>query len=140
MTVATDTYLVYTTTEEGHGGVYLWWRPNRAGYTRFIGEAGRYTRAEAEQISRMRGQEGALPLAAVMEGATLKITGKLLPGVHGEPASGQTKPSERLLATADAVIDELKGRRGLWPDDLDEDKKTVDEIRLAIARIIGGAS
>lgn len=28
----------------------MWWRPNHAGYTQFIEEAGRYPQAEAEQI------------------------------------------------------------------------------------------
>lgn len=28
----------------------MWWRPNRSGYTAFIEEAGRYSRAEAERI------------------------------------------------------------------------------------------
>jgi hypothetical protein len=28
----------------------MWWRPNHAGYTQFIEEAGRYLRPEAERI------------------------------------------------------------------------------------------
>lgn len=83
-------YLVYTTVEEGHGGVYLWWGPNRSGYTRYVEEAGRYTLNEAKSIIRMRGQEGAVPLDVVLENASSvlkigKLHEKLEPGLYGAP-------------------------------------------------------
>lgn len=87
---ATDeaAWLVYTTTEEGHGGVYLWWKPNRSGYTRYVEEAGRYTKSEAESICKMRGQEGAVSVdvVAAQTSSVLrigKLHEKLTPGVHG---------------------------------------------------------
>lgn len=38
----------------------MWWRPNRAGYTQVIEEAGRYPRAEAERIIASATCDGAL--------------------------------------------------------------------------------
>lgn len=65
-------WLVYTLTEPGHGSVLLWWKANRCGYTAKVDEAGRYTRAEAEEIERLRGQEVAVPLAEV-EAHTVRV-------------------------------------------------------------------
>ena len=136
---ARDVFLVYTTTEEGHGGVYLWWGPKRSGYTRLIAEAGRYTRDEAAEIVRTRGEEGALPLSVVEAGAVLKISGKLKVGIHEEGATAHDgKQGQRHLALADAVIDELKGRSGMWPDNLDDE--TEKDVRETLARIVGGTS
>ena len=38
----------------------MWWRPRRSGYTQHITEAGRYDRAEAEQIVKQATCDGAL--------------------------------------------------------------------------------
>jgi hypothetical protein len=42
-------YLIHTTTERGHGEVYLWWKPKGAGYTRLVEEAGRWDLADLLQ-------------------------------------------------------------------------------------------
>lgn len=39
----------------------LWWKPSRAGYTRDVNEAGRYTEEEARSIERIRGLDTAVP-------------------------------------------------------------------------------
>lgn len=41
-----DQYLVWSNEHRA------WWRPNSAGYTRFVESAGRYSRAEAIDIAR----------------------------------------------------------------------------------------
>lgn len=82
-------FLVYSAKEEGHGEVYLWWKPNRSGYTRYVEEAGRYTPAEAAEIASMnRGSVGAVPLDVVMEHASRVLRIGALherpePGIHG---------------------------------------------------------
>lgn len=44
----------------------LWWKPNSAGYTIFLDEAGRYTRAEAERHTDPDGTLG-MPLLFAMK-------------------------------------------------------------------------
>lgn len=46
-----EEWLVYTLDEEGWGEVFLWWRPNSCGYTRFLGEAGRYSEEQAKSLT-----------------------------------------------------------------------------------------
>lgn len=48
-------YLLFTTSEQGWGEVVLWWKPEGAGYTRFLDEAGIFTRDDA--LSRARPAE-----------------------------------------------------------------------------------
>ena len=57
----TEEWLVYTLTEDGHGGVYLWWCPGRS-YTRYLEHAGRYTEEEVRRIVA-DGREVAVRLA-----------------------------------------------------------------------------
>lgn len=45
-------------------GRAMWWRPNRAGYTTDLNAAGRYTKAEAESIARIRGDDFPVPESA----------------------------------------------------------------------------
>lgn len=88
-----DPFLIYTVKEEGHGSVYLWWKPNRCGYTRYIEDAGRYSAAEAMKIVGNNSDSvGAVPLDVVMRHASrvLRIGTlheRLEPGVHGLSAS-----------------------------------------------------
>lgn len=49
-----STYLVWSNQHA------LWWRPRSAGYTPVIEEAGRYSRAEAEDIVRKATLDGRL--------------------------------------------------------------------------------
>lgn len=49
------------------GNNYLWWRPDRRGYTDNIAEAGLYDEAEARSIERLRGQEIAVPESVVLK-------------------------------------------------------------------------
>ena len=54
-----DTYLIWS---NEHGA---WWRPNAAGYTMRIEEAGRYSREEAISHSRVRDQHRDRPLPEI---------------------------------------------------------------------------
>ncbi|WIM97812.1 hypothetical protein ACTOB_001366 [Actinoplanes oblitus] len=49
-----DSYLVWSNQKT------MWWRPRNSGYTQYIEEAGRYTRAEAEEIVRKATVDGQL--------------------------------------------------------------------------------
>lgn len=49
-----DSYLVWSN-QKG-----MWWRADRRGYTQIIDEAGRYTRAEAEDIVKSATLDGKL--------------------------------------------------------------------------------
>lgn len=43
------------------GNDALFWKPNEAGYTRFLELAGRYSREQAEEICGIRGEEFMVP-------------------------------------------------------------------------------
>lgn len=47
--------------KERVGGLVLWWRPDRHGYTTNLLEAGKYTGIEAESIYRIRGTDFPVP-------------------------------------------------------------------------------
>ncbi len=97
-------YLVYTTTEEGRcsaGPVYLWWGPNRSGYTILIENAGRYTLDEAKSIMRMRGAEGAMPVELALKSASHvvkidRLQKKLDPMLHEDGIDGLIAPQKAL--------------------------------------------
>jgi hypothetical protein len=54
-------YLVQCTTTNADGHLVLWWAPKRNGYTPDVDKAGRYTKVEAEEIERLRGEERKVP-------------------------------------------------------------------------------
>ena len=45
-------WFLYTTKEPGHGDVLLWWRAGGAGYSRYLEEAGIFTREQAESFEK----------------------------------------------------------------------------------------
>jgi hypothetical protein len=51
------TYFLYTTKEPGHGDVLLWWRKGGAGYSRYLEEAGTFTREQADHYVNGSGYE-----------------------------------------------------------------------------------
>lgn len=55
------------------GDYALWWRPNRNGYTHCIGDAGLYSKEEADRIVALRGQERAWARDAVVPGIQLAV-------------------------------------------------------------------
>jgi hypothetical protein len=61
-------YYIFTT---AHGGCdeALFWRPEEAGYTRFLAAAGRYSKEESDAICKMRGQDFAIPCEIAEERA-----------------------------------------------------------------------
>lgn len=64
-------YVIYTLDERGHGDVCLWWKPQGCGYTRYLDEAGRFSKAEA---SARVGSDGDVVVAlAVAEHAAKRV-------------------------------------------------------------------
>lgn len=56
---------------EGSYDQAMWWRPNRAGYTYDINQAGRYTQAEAQRIeTNSRGEDFGIPMSEIDEMTT----------------------------------------------------------------------
>jgi hypothetical protein len=53
--------------KERVNGLALWWRPERSGYTTNLLEAGKYTRADAESIYRIRGTDFPVPETNVLK-------------------------------------------------------------------------
>lgn len=43
--------------EHTHGDLKVWWKPDSMGYTTDLGEAGRYSREEADRICRKAGED-----------------------------------------------------------------------------------
>lgn len=59
-----DKYLILAAVKDGVNGQSLWWRPSHSGYTCSLGEAGIYTKAQAEQIQiTSHGEHVAVPYA-----------------------------------------------------------------------------
>jgi len=66
-------YLVYCS-ERQYDGVACWWRPGRCGYTRNIDEAGRYSKAAADEIERdSRGEDCGIAEDEVMAMTLVRI-------------------------------------------------------------------
>jgi hypothetical protein len=64
-----DDGMFYIQHTQNYAGDYiLWWGPNGSGYTFDLDRAGLYTKAEADSIVGLRGQEKAWPKAAVQPG------------------------------------------------------------------------
>lgn len=72
-------WLVWNTTD------CLWWKADRAGYTRIIGEAGRYTLPEAIACATSRSQDLAYPTEVVMPSPELSKTLTGDSGIRHEP-------------------------------------------------------
>ena len=74
MTVNAGTWLIWSLEHTA------WWRPGRWGYTTVLAEAGRYTRAEAEEIVARANivaiHECAIPIEAVA--VSVRIEGGIL--------------------------------------------------------------
>lgn len=77
----TDFWLIYSLKEAVHGEVCLWWKPKAMGYTRYLEQAGRFTREEAE--AHQRGASG--DVAILEESTALKAALRVVPldGVGG---------------------------------------------------------
>jgi len=60
-----ELYLIQCKSESA-GNSVLWWKPDRLGYTGDLDKAGRYTKAEAESIERLRGEERKVPEALAL--------------------------------------------------------------------------
>lgn len=66
-----------------HYDTALWWRPNGAGYTSNVDEAGRFDEAKARGIEKIRGEEKAWPESEVLALAHRVVATRALPS--GEP-------------------------------------------------------
>jgi hypothetical protein len=53
--------------KERNNGLALWWRAQRSGYTTNLLEAGRYSKAEADSIYRIRGTDFPVPVENVLK-------------------------------------------------------------------------
>ena len=63
----------YIVMKNPHGSDYaLFWRPNKAGYTRIIDNAGKYSEERAKQICKMRGEEFMVP-CEVVESSAIRV-------------------------------------------------------------------
>lgn len=67
---AEASWLILCLDEPGHGEVCLWWKPNAAGYTTRLDEAGRFTEAYAKL--RTGGGDRAVPLSEA-EGRAVRV-------------------------------------------------------------------
>ena len=62
-----ETYLIRSFEHEVKGWGVVWWRPNRCGYTNRISQAGRYSKAEADEIVAQANITGEINEKAVPE-------------------------------------------------------------------------
>jgi hypothetical protein len=62
--VAAGAFLILC--QERRGDLALWWRPNSAGYTVNLSEAGLYCEEEARNITRLRGTDYPIPAANLL--------------------------------------------------------------------------
>lgn len=82
----------YSRGREGDAGA-VWWRPEAAGYTRDLSEAGRFTEADARTYAdRTDGEHVAVPLAVA------------------ERAARRTVDLERLATAMPSLLDTLRRR------------------------------
>lgn len=77
-------WLVYTLKEAANGDVCLWWKPKAMGYTRYLEEAGRFSRDEAEQHLRGASGDVAIVEESSAAGAALRVV-PLKAWVGGRP-------------------------------------------------------